>query len=161
MCASVAFITRDQDDAREVVADLFGNLWERRASWTISSSIEAYLFVAARHRALSLQRNVKRRDNLVRTELVVNQVVGIPAMSTDASASTSLTQQRLELKLTLERVISQLPERYQSALYLRWERDLSYEEIARILESTPAAVKKLVNRATIILRDRIRDDPRF
>lgn len=160
MCTSVAFITRDQDDAREIVADLFASLWERRASWTISSSIEAYLFVAARHRALSLQRNVKRRDNLVKAELVVSPVVGMPAIS-PTSISTSQTQQRLELKLTLERVISQLPERYQSALYLRWERDLSYEEIAQVLESTPAAVKKLVNRATIILRDRIRDDPRF
>jgi RNA polymerase sigma factor (sigma-70 family) len=148
LCTFVAFIMKDDDDARELVADLFAGLWERRAQWNVVGSLESYLFVAARNRTRSIRRDVKRR-----TDLISRQVSGSKTeMAAEAHAA--------DLRLTLEHDIDALPERYQTALYLRWRRDLEYEDIARVLETTPDAAKKVVQRAMALLRQRLKGDPR-
>lgn len=157
LCTFVSLITRDLEEGREIVADLFATLWARRAEWRITGSIEAYLFVSARHRALTVQRDTLRRQQLLQSHLADTSEPSIPPSLGDSTTDPSA----IDLRLTLDTAIAALPERHQTALYLRWRRDLAYEDIAIILGTTPGAVKKLINRATAALRDSIRDDPRL
>ena len=53
-------ILGDEDDAREVVHQVFINLWERRDSIDLSTSMKSYLFTAVNNRSLNrTQKKVK------------------------------------------------------------------------------------------------------
>ena len=151
LCAFAAVMTRDDDDARELVADLFATLWERHADWSVTGSVESYLFVAVRNRVRTAQRDTTRRSALLQEQMDIADAL-LPGHH---GSPTTTSADDTDLRLTVEQAIAKLPARYQTAIYLRWRRDLDYPEIARILETTPAAAKKLVNRATAVLREQL------
>jgi RNA polymerase sigma-70 factor (ECF subfamily) len=148
LCTFATVMTGDADDASEIVADLFARLWERRATWVVTGSVESYLFVATRNRARSTERDARRRSDL----LVENAPSGVmlhpDAITEDESAAA-------DARVTIAQAVATLSARYRAAIYLRWERDMEYDEIAQILEISQAAAKKLVQRATAALRERV------
>lgn len=52
-----------------------------------------------------------------------------------------------ELAKAVGRAIASLPERRRIAMTLRWKHDMSSLEIARVLGTTPEAVRTLLTRA--------------
>jgi RNA polymerase sigma-70 factor (ECF subfamily) len=52
-----------------------------------------------------------------------------------------------ELAKAVGRAIADLPERRRIAMTLRWKHDMSSLEIARVLATTPEAVRTLLTRA--------------
>jgi len=55
-------ITRDTETARELVQDLFLELWEKRESLKIKGSIKPYLYSSIYHKALNWLRSQKIRE---------------------------------------------------------------------------------------------------
>ena len=60
-----------------------------------------------------------------------------------------------ELQEAISSAIAQLPEAQRMAIVLRRYEDLSYEEIAGVLHLTVPAVKSLLFRARVLLRERL------
>jgi RNA polymerase sigma-70 factor (ECF subfamily) len=60
-----------------------------------------------------------------------------------------------ELRHVVEQAISELPETQRMALVLRRYDELSYEEIADVLDLTVPAVKSVLFRARTELRERL------
>jgi RNA polymerase sigma-70 factor (ECF subfamily) len=73
--------------------------------------------------------------------------------STEAPDATLLQS---ELQRAIETAITQLPETQRMALVLRRYKDLSYEEIAEVLDLSLPAVKSLLFRARTELRERLK-----
>ena len=61
-----------------------------------------------------------------------------------------------ELQQAIERAIMQLPESQRMALVLRRYQEMSYEQIAEILDLSVPAVKSVLFRARAELRERLR-----
>ncbi len=61
-----------------------------------------------------------------------------------------------ELQRTIEAAIAALPETQRMAVILRRYQDLSYEQIAEVLDQSVAAVKSLLFRARTELRERLK-----
>ncbi|HSG99922.1 MAG TPA: sigma factor-like helix-turn-helix DNA-binding protein, partial [candidate division Zixibacteria bacterium] len=55
----------------------------------------------------------------------------------------------------LEREISALPEKYKTAFVLRDIQEMSYDEVAQVMQVPLGTVKSRVNRARAILRDKL------
>jgi RNA polymerase sigma-70 factor (ECF subfamily) len=55
-------ITADHESSRELVQDLFLDLWEKRNSMRIIGSVKTYLFTAIYHRSLNWIRNQRLRE---------------------------------------------------------------------------------------------------
>jgi RNA polymerase sigma-70 factor (ECF subfamily) len=55
-------ITRDSETSRELVQDLFLELWEKRDTIRIKGSIKTYLYSSIYHRALNFLRALKIRE---------------------------------------------------------------------------------------------------
>jgi RNA polymerase sigma-70 factor (ECF subfamily) len=55
-------LTRDFETARELVQDLFLELWEKKESLNIKGSIKPYLYSAIYHKALNCLRSQKIRE---------------------------------------------------------------------------------------------------
>jgi RNA polymerase sigma-70 factor (ECF subfamily) len=147
------------DVAEELVQDVFLAVWGTRATWEVSTRVRAWLYASVRHLAL----------NHLRHERVVARTIGAGAWAgahdSRPGGKTSGAQQLepmamgtgpMDQQLVLEaeelakavgRAIADLPERRRIAMTLRWKHDMSSLEIARVLGTTPEAVRTLLVRA--------------
>jgi len=145
-------LSRDADQANDVVQDVFWSIWNRRASWEVRGSVRAYVLGAIRRRALNRLRHDRvvrhAADRAVDTGEIGDFAFGMG--TTPRAPDTGVVED--SLREAMRRLIAQLPERQQTALALRWDHELSNVEIAAILGVGEAAVSRLLARATTALR---------
>jgi RNA polymerase sigma-70 factor (ECF subfamily) len=147
---------RSREVAEELVQEVFLSVWGTRATWEVNTRVRAWLYGAVRHLAL----------NHLRHERVVARTIGggqVPARPSDppprgveqvqattvgaAPADQHAAVEAGELDDAVVRALAELPERRRIAMTLRWKQDMSPLEIARVLGTTPEAVRVLLTRA--------------
>ncbi|MDP9279095.1 MAG: sigma-70 family RNA polymerase sigma factor [Gemmatimonadota bacterium] len=131
---------RSRDVAEELVQDVFLAVWGTRATWEVNTRVRAWLYASVRHLAL----------NHLRHERVVTRTIGADLSAPDAAASSMDQQLALEaeeIDQAVVHAIAALPERRRIAMTLRWKHDMSSLEIARVLGTSPEAVRTLLTRA--------------
>jgi len=143
------------ETAREIVQDVFFALWRIHAEWEVTSSISGWLYGAVRHHILRhrrTERTVTRITDRASRSVVAerggvcaDEAVGV-AMGSPARDAHDLVEER-ELETAVAEVLAALPERRRLAMTLRWKHDLPAPEIARVLGTTPQAVRHLLMRA--------------
>ena len=145
MCEFAFRFVRRTDTAEEVVQEVLMDLWARRQKVTVRNSIRSYLYGAVRHNALDTLARGRRQAEHERT------VYHFPAHA--ATRSDAHEQMVLAEQLdAVTRVIETLPERRRTAFELRVSCQLSYAEIADVLDTTTKNVELLIYRATAALR---------
>ena len=65
--------------------------------------------------------------------------------------------ERRETRARLERELADLPEAYRVPVVLRDVEDLSYEEIAEVIETPIGTVRSRIHRGRLLLRERLSD----
>ena len=145
---------RSLDVAEELVQDVFLSIWGTRATWEVHTRVRAWMYASVRHLAL----------NYLRHERVVTRTMGAGGHATSETEAfgsaqfeaTTMGVPPVDQQLALEakeideavvRAIAELPERRRIAMMLRWKHDMSSLEIARVLGTTPEAVRTLLTRA--------------
>jgi RNA polymerase sigma-70 factor (ECF subfamily) len=145
---------RSLDVAEELVQDVFLAIWGTRATWEVHTRVRAWMYASVRHLAL----------NHLRHERVVTRTMGAGGHTTPDTGdfksaqfeATTMGAPPVDQQLALEakeideavvRAIAELPERRRIAMMLRWKHDMSSLEIARVLGTTPEAVRTLLTRA--------------
>ena len=139
---------RSSDVAEEIVQEVFLQLWRDRARLDVRTSVRAWLYGAVRNQALNHVRHERvvhrLADRVARAEVTPDDAP--PAMSTPL-ADVQATLESNELDAVVARAIAALPEKRRTAMSLRWAHDLSAPEIARVIGTTPEAVRVLLTRA--------------
>jgi RNA polymerase sigma-70 factor (ECF subfamily) len=139
-----------QDDAQEIVQDLFFTLWRDRERLIVTGSIHDYLYAAARNRARDW---LKHRRVMHRwQERAVHE---IDIVETEDAVDQQLI--RAEERAAIERALAELPERRRAICTLRWTSGLSYAEIAQRLGISEKTVETQLNRAVRELRQRLHE----
>jgi RNA polymerase sigma-70 factor (ECF subfamily) len=133
------FLSGDHAAADDIVSETFIRLWSARARVDLAT-VKAYLFAIARN--LFLQRLRHERRNTVLDDRVVDVQ---PGPEEQVSA-------RRELQSVLD-ALQTLPEVDRSAVLMRAEDNLSYEEIAAALGISISAAKVKVHRARLKLAE--------
>jgi len=137
---------RSREVTDDLVHDVFAKLWEGREQLHVRDSLKSYLYSAARNHAISHLRHalVERRwrERMVRAQPAVARF--------DDDAQRRLEDQ--ELAVAVERVLEQLPERCRLALTLRWQRQMSYAEVADVMGISVKTVEAYVTRGVAALR---------
>lgn len=151
LCDFARSYVRDSGMAEEIVQNLFLRLWMIRSSWNPSGSIRSYLFSACRNGALNhLQHEhivARAAERSVREDLT--PALGEPAAAADEQVQAS------ELAAALHRAVHELTEQRRMVVILRWEHQLSYAEIARVLGISVRGVETHFARAIATLRERL------
>ena len=143
----VSYATRlldDADSASDVVQESLSHFWMKRDHLAIRTSLEAYLYRAVRNRALDERRRVGRRMRLL--ERRWSRTVSENELAAAASDG---------LPLYLEQAVALLPERRRQVFILAHLHDLTYREIAAILDLSPQTVANHVSRALADLRRKL------
>jgi RNA polymerase sigma factor (sigma-70 family) len=141
-------ITGDRESARDVVQETFIN-FQRNGALDRKDKPATWLFTVCRNRALNVCRK-ERRIMYLHEETIESQKDPQP-----------LPYQRIEEEEAtgfLTRIIATLPPRQQEVLRLKFQNELSYEQIAEITKTTANNVGVLIHTALKTLRHRYRED---
>ncbi|HEY9429482.1 MAG TPA: RNA polymerase sigma-70 factor [Gemmatimonadaceae bacterium] len=149
LCLLATRMLRSDAAAEELVQDLLLNLWQQRERWEVTGTVAGYLHAAVRNRALNQLRREQLehqwRERVQRDVLPLRSETPTPD---DYLASTELAE-------AIDEVIGDLPPRCRQAFILRRQQNLSYQEIARIMEIAPKTVEVQIGAALRALRARL------
>jgi len=137
-------LVRDGDVAEEIVHDVFLTMWEQRESLNIRGDMRVYLSAAIRNRVRNLRKHhrvVSAVESAVTAQALSPPGLARPAQPPDAAAEAD------EFFQAYRRILAALTERDRVALRLRWEDDLTFEQIGQILELSTVGARALVLRA--------------
>jgi RNA polymerase sigma-70 factor (ECF subfamily) len=137
-------ITCDSDRARDVVQETFIKL-QRNGALRREDEPATWLFTVCRNAALNMCRK-ERRMMYVDEEL-------IEALESEQPMPFDQLEQK-EATGFLLRIVSTLPLRQQEVIQLKFQNNLSYQQIAEIMQTTANNVGVLLHTALKTLRER-------
>ncbi|WP_235904266.1 RNA polymerase sigma factor [Arcticibacter tournemirensis] len=139
-------LTRDPDDAQDILHDLFTVLWDKATELNTNIPLRAYLFKSVKNRVFDLfSRQKVRSEHLKSLQTFIDQGEWV----TDDSIREK------ELKKVIEKEISLLPEKMRLVFEMSRKENMSHKQIAEELQLSDKTVKKQVNNAIRILRLKI------
>ena len=129
----------DLEDAEEIVQDVMLWLWENREILLIESSLSQYLLKMIYHRALNriAQKEVKYRADTLFYDVDFYQIE--------------------ELTKRIHTAIAALPESYREAFIMHRFKDMSYKEIAELLNISTKTVDYRIQQALKLLRKELKE----
>lgn len=133
-------LTRSPDDALELTQETFLHAYQALARWTPDARFSTWLFRIARNLAFDWLRRGKRVAFVPWDE---DQAASHPdpAPAPDAVLETA---QRFQ---GLEKALARLPPEHREILLLREIEEMSYEDIAAVLQLNIGTVKSRIARA--------------
>jgi RNA polymerase sigma-70 factor, ECF subfamily len=140
-------LTRNQEDALDVVQDTFLKAHKALARFEGRSLVGTWLCQIATHRAIDLGRRQKvRRADSLEEGLVASKRAG---------ESPREAAQASELKAALDQALGELSEKHRSVFILYTVQQLSYKEIAATLEVSIGTVMSRLFYARKNLQERL------
>jgi RNA polymerase sigma factor (sigma-70 family) len=137
-------ITGDREHARDVVQETFVK-FQRNGALRREDEMATWLFTVCRNAALNICRK-ERRMMYVAEEV-------IEARESDQPMPFDQLEQK-EATGFLLRIVGTLPLRQQEVIQLKFQNDLSYQQIAEIMRTTANNVGVLLHTALKTLRQR-------
>lgn len=132
------------EEAEDACQEVLVKLWNKKNDLKHYNSLEAIAYTMTKNFCLD-QLKSKRAQNL---QLAHNNYV----------ENNSGLQQNIEDKDSLdwiEKIINQLPEQQKIIIQLRDIEQLDYDEIARITEMNPTAIRVALSRARKTIREQM------
>ena len=151
----------DAADAEDIGQQAFLRVWKSAARYEPTAKFTTWLYTITRNLVFNELRRRKHRpvtsfDAEPPGELAGGGGGDSTARFEDLQApSPDATLLHAELQEAITAAIAQLPEAQRMAIVLRRYEELSYEEIAGVLGLTVPAVKSLLFRARVLLRERL------
>ena len=140
---SACKVIKDEDEAKDVVQEVFMSLLKKAADIDVQGSLSNYLYTAVRYKVFDA---ISRRK--VRSEYADSL--------TDFVTGQNYTTDRMvllkEINQEIEKEIQNLPEKMKEVFELSRKSDLSHKEIAELLKISDKTVKKQIGNAIKLLK---------
>jgi RNA polymerase sigma factor (sigma-70 family) len=137
--------TSDQKSIEDAIQDLFTDLIRNKATIGSTDNIKGYLLKAFRRKLLRLLKKEKRYTDQSMSEV---------HFGIHLSVEENLIRDEAEQVkwLRLNRALEKLTPRQREAIYLRFRKELDYDEVAEILNMSIEACRNLIYRAVKSVR---------
>lgn len=136
-------ILEDEDEAKDVIQELFIALWDKSDHLEIKTNLRAYLYVSARHRILNHIRKNKIGTAFIDT---------IAESLNDVDNSTIESISERELIAIIDEEINLLPPRMKQVFEMSRKEMMSNKEIAARLGTSESTIKKQISNSIKQLR---------
>jgi RNA polymerase sigma-70 factor (ECF subfamily) len=147
--------TRNQEDAEEVLQDVFTTVYRKIDGFRGQSAFSSWLYRIVVNAAFMKLRKRKQTQTVSIDDLA-------PAVKQYCMERDAVTNQHLhnvaisrELQEVLQRAIDRLPDQYRAVFVLRDVDGLSNQETGEILNLSIPAVKSRLHRSRIMLRKKL------
>lgn len=133
------------EEAEDIVQETFIRVYQHRQSFNFQHCLSTWIYTIG----LNLGRNELRKRKKFK-HYDINEMQGNEAeFAVEMKVPTRLPE-------ILNHAVSSLPEKYRTAFMLRDVQELPYEEVAKILDIPLGTVKSRVNRARLMLRNKLK-----
>jgi RNA polymerase sigma-70 factor, ECF subfamily len=151
LCGFAYTYLNDRDAARDVVQDLFMAIWQKRETMEIRTSVRAYLFAALRNRLLNKSARAKLEQQWFQRADIGDTEIADETLAIDQQMQSAETGARVR------QAVAALPPGCRSVVQLRFQEEMSYQEIAESLGIAPKTVENQLARARKLLRQALPD----
>ncbi len=135
------------EDAEECVQDALLWLWENREVLVIQSSLSNYLFAIVHHRAISRIRQLEAKS---RAETYFYEEMQDLITDVDFYCLHELSRR-------IRQALDNLPPAYREAFVMHRFKNMTYKEIASLLNVSPKTVDYRIQQALKLLRIELKD----
>lgn len=132
------------EEAEDVVQETFVRVYQHRQSFNFQHCFSTWIYTIA----LNLARNELRK----RKKFKFLEISEMQGNEKEFAVEMTLPSRLPEV---LKTAIDELPEKYKTAFMLRDIQEFPYEEVATILSVPLGTVKSRVNRARMMLREKL------
>lgn len=136
----------DEEDAKNIVQEVFIEIWEKRNSFEITQSIKAYLYRSVNNRCLNHLKHLTVRKKHAEYSL---------RMAEETESPTDHLEYR-ELEADVSDALNSLPEQCRKVFLMSRMENLKYKEIAEKLDISQKTVEVHMGKALRILREKLK-----
>jgi RNA polymerase sigma-70 factor (ECF subfamily) len=148
---------RDETEAEDVAQNTFLQVWKSRARYQRTAKFSTWLFTIARNLCLNEIRRRSRHpaESLEETHAEHDDQ---PQRQYEDKKVFLPTENVLhgELAKKIEEALDELPENQRTAILLCRQDEMTYEEIAEILNCSLSATKSLIHRGRETLKEKLK-----
>jgi len=137
---------KNEDEAEEVVQQVFFKLWERSHNLSFSGSVAAYLYRAVHNEGLNWLKHQK---------IKATHQLHIAYSMKNKSETIAGKMQQKELENKYRQALNELPEQCRTVFQLSRFEDMKYREIADKLEISVKTVENHMGKALKLLRAKL------
>ena len=154
VAGTVARMLGANSDVEDIAQQVFIRVWKSAGRYVARAKCTTWLLKITRNLVFNEMRRAKRHPHVpVQIEPEVEEIL----LKDEAMATPDAILLEAELQGAIEKAIALLPEMQRMALVLRRYEELRYEEIADVLDLSVPAVKSLLFRARMELRERLKN----
>src|SRR3989454_207253 len=152
VAGTVARMLSSNSDVEDIAQQVFVRVWKSAGRYVARAKFTTWLLKITRNLVFNELRRTKRHAHV---PLQSEPGTEDPPVKDEMNLAPDASLLELELQRTIEDAILQLPETQRMALVLRRYEQLSYEQIAEVLDLSVPAVKSVLFRARSELRSRL------
>ena len=148
---------RDETEAEDLAQNVFLQVYKSRSRYKQTAKFSTWLFTIARNLCLNELRRRSRHPSESLEETHADNE-DQPQRQYEDKKNILPTENLLhgELAQKIEEALADLPENQRSAILLCRQDDLSYEEIAEVLDCSLSATKSLIHRGRETLKEKLK-----
>lgn len=140
--------THKEELIEDSIQELFTKLWHHRENLSNTASVKNYIYKGFRRVLVVQIEQQNKKDNL--------PISSIPFDIELPRETEIMRQERLdEIKSKLQKALDKMTPRQREIIHLKFFEELSYDEIAEIMELSPRDTYKLLYRALDSLRKQL------
>jgi RNA polymerase sigma-70 factor (ECF subfamily) len=149
---TVARMLGSNSEVEDIAQQVFIRVWKSAARYEPRAKFTTWLLKITRNLVFNELRRSKRHAHVpMQPEPNAEEI----PLKDETAAAPDASLLETELQQAIEQAIAGLPESQRMAVVLRRYHDLSYEQIAEVLDLSVPAVKSLLFRARTELRERL------
>ena len=133
----------DREAAKDIVHDLFANLWQKRDSLIITRKLSSYLYASVRNRTLDYLAKEQSKSKYM--EYLA------PSFEAKVEAADYRIREKM-LEQQIETALLKLPPRVREIFDLSRRQHLSHKEISQKLDISEQSVRSYIKDALRVLR---------
>lgn len=143
---------QDEEDAEDIVADVFCNLWKRIDEVCLDGGITTYLYRAVSTRAL----NFLRHQNIAAVRIEALEAINEKRMEFMARENIDDEVHSKEIEHGINDALSELPDKCREVFVLSYIKGLKSKDIAEAMNVSVRTVEAHTYKALRLLRSRLK-----
>lgn len=139
-------LLKDQDDAEDIIQQLFVQLWTKRETLEVTSSLKSYLYRSVHNSCLNKIKQIGVRERYVSA---------VQQTDTGTAAAASQLMERKEIAHAIEAAMNELPEQCRKVFRMSRFDQLKYQQIADELGISVKTVENQMGKALKHMRSKL------
>ena len=133
--------TKNKEDSIDIMQNAYVALLETNKSFESSEHIKYFLIRVTINESINFLKSHQYKRVIKNNEFVMN-----------------IPDKEDELPYDLSKIVSILPEKYKTIIILHYYDDMKIKDISKILKISEAAVKKRLERARNLIKEKIEEE---